>query len=274
MFQQRHHRSTFNGLPFYEISEGDVMINNGFAACPFWNATNLAELLTHAVGHTLGMGHSSEDPNEPDPSLHDATMYYAAHFDGRGATLKGDDIAGICALYPSESTSVVSLRRFALVFDQSGAGATPADRLVFDGVLRLGNGQQFNPATETLVIDLQAAGSSFFGLTVPPGDWQSNPSQTRFLYRGAIGSGVTSLLLSFINPGTVRFSIRAAGVNLAAARTAPLSMSFSSGQDSVTQTLSPLRTSGRSRVYLQYLGNASGGALSPPRTSARSRVHP
>src|SRR6185295_15997418 len=44
--------NTLDGVPFYGITEGDVVVNAGFAGCPFWTATNLAELLTHEVGHT------------------------------------------------------------------------------------------------------------------------------------------------------------------------------------------------------------------------------
>ncbi len=86
------------GITFGKISEGDVTVNNGVGAC--FGATNLAEVLTHEIGHVLGMGHSSENPNEPNPVLADATMYYMAHFDGRGASVKQDDIGGISAIYP------------------------------------------------------------------------------------------------------------------------------------------------------------------------------
>ena len=137
-----HAASAFNGLSFFPITEADVVVNNGFAGCWFWNPTSLAELLTHEVGHTLGLAHSSENPAETDPSLRDATMYYAAHFDGRGASLRSDDIAGVCALYPSGRTGVVTLRRFAVVFDSTNN--LPNDRLVVDGFLDLDDGQ-FNP---------------------------------------------------------------------------------------------------------------------------------
>src|SRR5258705_9720189 len=46
------------------------------------------------------MGHSSENPNEPNTLLRDATMYFLLHLDGRGAGLRDDDIEGISTLYP------------------------------------------------------------------------------------------------------------------------------------------------------------------------------
>ena len=88
-----------NGTTFFRITEGNITFNRGFASCSFWDETNLAEIATHELGHTIGLGHSSEDDNAP-PVLKDATMYYRAHFDGRGASVHADDIAAVRALYP------------------------------------------------------------------------------------------------------------------------------------------------------------------------------
>jgi len=89
-----------NGTTFYRITEGNITFNNGFGACSFWNQSNVAEVTTHELGHTIGIGHSSENDNEPDPVLKDATMYYRAHFDGRGASVHADDIAAVRFIYP------------------------------------------------------------------------------------------------------------------------------------------------------------------------------
>ena len=96
-----HSPSTLNGATFQRITEGDLTVNDGFANCRYWNATNLAEVLTHEMGHTIGLGHSSENAHEPDPVLQSATMFFLAHFDGRGAALRADDVAAVRALYPA-----------------------------------------------------------------------------------------------------------------------------------------------------------------------------
>ena len=90
--------STVEGVAFQRITEGDLTINDGFGGCRYWNATNLAEVITHELGHTIGLGHSSENPKESDAILKDDR----AHFDGRGATLRG---AGVQALYPMAAAS-------------------------------------------------------------------------------------------------------------------------------------------------------------------------
>ncbi len=88
-----------NGVQFRRISEGDLTVADGVANC--LDRLGFEEIVTHEVGHTIGLGHSSEDPNEPNPTLRSATMYFLAHLDGRGASLRSDDIAGVTAIYPS-----------------------------------------------------------------------------------------------------------------------------------------------------------------------------
>ena len=83
---------TVNGTTFYKITEGDLVFNDGWDGCGFYESfSNFAEVATHELGHVLGLGHAT------DPT---ATMYYMAHFDGRGAALRTDDENGLRAIYP------------------------------------------------------------------------------------------------------------------------------------------------------------------------------
>src|SRR5262249_34107400 len=91
-----------NGQTFSRILEGDVVFNDGWAGCGFYETyTNLAGVAAHELGHVLGLGHS-QDP--------DATMYAFAHFDGRGAALRDDDRAGVRFAYPSPTATLTVVR--------------------------------------------------------------------------------------------------------------------------------------------------------------------
>ena len=110
---------TVGGVRFTRITEGNITFNSGFGNCSFWNVANLAEVATHEIGHTIGIGHSSEDDNVQSVSLKEATMYYRAHFDGRGASLKADDIAAVRSIYPGDDGSTDD--------DQDGDGVLDAN---------------------------------------------------------------------------------------------------------------------------------------------------
>lgn len=102
---------TVSGKLFYRILDGDVSVADGWAGCHFYDDyNNFAEVVTHEIGHVLGYGHSLDA---------DATMYYLAHFDGRGASLKADDLAAVLFSYPATTSTVASR---TLTVSRSGNG--------------------------------------------------------------------------------------------------------------------------------------------------------
>jgi hypothetical protein len=79
-----------NGITFYKALEGNLSFNP-YASCYFSNSCNVREVATHELGHALGLGHSLDTS---------ATMYAYAHFDGRCASLRADDMNAIRFIYP------------------------------------------------------------------------------------------------------------------------------------------------------------------------------
>lgn len=79
------------GTTFNRLLETDTVFNDGMN-CFLANSANLAEIACHELGHSIGLGHSS------DPA---ALMWATAHGGGRDAVLGADDKAGILAIYPA-----------------------------------------------------------------------------------------------------------------------------------------------------------------------------
>ena len=116
-FRSTNQTGVANGQTFFRILEGDLVFADGWQGCGFYeNFNNLAEVATHELGHVLGLGHSSDTT---------ATMNAFAHFDGRGAALQTDDIAGINFIYP-KSVSISQIQ----YADVNGDGKV--DTLNFD----------------------------------------------------------------------------------------------------------------------------------------------
>ncbi|PYT02460.1 MAG: hypothetical protein DMF60_21315 [Acidobacteria bacterium] len=113
------------GITFGQITQGFVSFNP-WASCYFTDHCNFREIATHETGHALGLAH----PTDPT-----ATMYAYAHFDGRCASIKQDDINGIVFLYPGSGggpgplavvTSTLSGGTVATSYSQllTGSGGT------------------------------------------------------------------------------------------------------------------------------------------------------
>ncbi|HET6223481.1 MAG TPA: matrixin family metalloprotease, partial [Dongiaceae bacterium] len=77
---------------YRRIAIGKVLVNDGVGECLRGDPCKLAELLTHELGHTIGLGHSADAS---------ATMSAVAHFDRRCALLRQDDLATEAIAYPA-----------------------------------------------------------------------------------------------------------------------------------------------------------------------------
>ncbi|HST22182.1 MAG TPA: putative Ig domain-containing protein, partial [Blastocatellia bacterium] len=101
-----------NGTTFRAANTGHISFNP-YAGCVYNDHCQVQEIATHELGHALGLGHSWNPCSTcgvPSDAQRDATMYGIAHFDGRCASLRQDDINGILFMYPTTIGGPGSLR--------------------------------------------------------------------------------------------------------------------------------------------------------------------
>lgn len=177
-----------NGVTFRPILEADIVFNNGVASV-LGIASNLEELITHNIGNAFGLDNNSTDPNEPDPLLREAVMFFLPHFDGRGARLNTDDLNGIARLYPffrsvslntNLATPIVGVEYRQMLTASDGfppftfrvvSGTLPAGLTLDPNGLLVGTPARLENATFTVMVTDSAnfTATGTFNLTVLPG---------------------------------------------------------------------------------------------------------
>lgn len=235
----------FAGSSFFEISEGDVVIANGFGACPFWNIPGLAEVVTHELGHAIGLAHSSDDPAERDPLRADATMYYRAHFDYRGAALRDDDQAAVCALYPANGDTTIEVQRAALVLDPQEADGR--NRLLVTGTFRV-HDPAWQVALDPFFFSVRDGATFLVDADIRPQDWLRNVRGNRFRWRARTALGVVVLDLVQLDPQTYEFTLVARSASIEASQSGSFTLSATLGDASATVPLY-LRPRGRALLF-------------------------
>jgi hypothetical protein len=71
-----------------------------------YNYVDVSTILSHEMGHFMGLDHSSEDSNEATPKFREAIMYYASYPGAINRLLKDDDIAAVKHLYGTHESNV------------------------------------------------------------------------------------------------------------------------------------------------------------------------
>ena len=94
---------------FFEIAHGFLSLKH--MSSPMTNLLTFTEVLTHEIGHTLSLEHSSENPFESNFSLSDSIMFFQVHADGRGARLGTWTPPVVQRAYPQVNTPPFGFNR-------------------------------------------------------------------------------------------------------------------------------------------------------------------
>jgi hypothetical protein len=99
------------GNDFYRSLNGFIVIENTNSFFT-GSVSNLAEVLCHEIGHTIGLAHSSNNGGETNPILNQAAMFFEAHGGNRGAKLNSFDINTSNQINPATNPPPYNYNRF------------------------------------------------------------------------------------------------------------------------------------------------------------------
>ncbi|OYV04685.1 MAG: hypothetical protein CFE26_15560, partial [Verrucomicrobiales bacterium VVV1] len=108
---------------FQERLYGYVVLESTTSNSFMLNTNNFKRVLTHEIGHSLGLEHSSNNASEPDAILKAATMYYTTASGSAGATIQAYDVDRIQFGYPVTNTPPYAVKRVIRAVARASSGA-------------------------------------------------------------------------------------------------------------------------------------------------------